>query len=298
MAADDASGRLEIVAGKPLAQGWTGKLWAVEQGVRHARSVAPGATYLLLTDADIEHDAGNLRRLVAKAEAETLDLVSLMARLRCETFWERLLIPAFVFFFQKLYPFPWVNDPERDEAAAAGGCMLIRRAALERCGGVASIRDRIIDDCALAARIKGHGSIWLGLAGKTRSLRGYHRLADIWTMVARTAFAQLGHSVLALAGIGVAMVVVYGLPSALAIFGLFEHGYATFVVATAAWMIMMQAYRPTLRLYGLKPWRASLLPVAALLFTLMTVDSAWRYRKGKGGAWKGRHYGWLRKADG
>ena len=164
-------GRLTVVRGAPLAPGWTGKMWAVHQGLAQAADSAPDAAYVLLTDADIEHAPESLVRLVAKAEDEDLDLVSLMALLRCEAIWEQLLAPAFVFFFQKLYPFPWVNDPRRAAAAAAGGCMLVRRAALERVGGVASIRDRLIDDCALARRIKAGGAVWLGLGERTRSLR-------------------------------------------------------------------------------------------------------------------------------
>ena len=181
--------RLSIVRGSELPAGWVGKMWAVSQGIDSMPMVMEDAGYLLLTDADIRHDSTLLTHLVAMAEEEKRDLVSLMVRLRCESMWERLLIPAFVFFFQKLYPFPWVNDPSRDTAAAAGGCMLVRRDALARIGGFKAIRDRLIDDCSLAAAIKGSGgNIWLGLARRARSLRGYDSLRDIWMMVVRTAF--------------------------------------------------------------------------------------------------------------
>jgi len=190
--------QLQILTAKPLPSGWTGKLWALEQGTQQAQTLNPPPEYLLLTDADIEHESGNLRQLVAKAQQEKLDLVSLMVRLRCQNFWERFLIPAFVFFFQKLYPFRWVNDPTNPTAAAAGGCILIRRDALTRIGGIQAIRQALIDDCAIAQAIKSvhhpKGRIWLGLSSLTRSLRPYPSLASIWEMVTRTAFTQLNYS--------------------------------------------------------------------------------------------------------
>lgn len=278
-----ASDRLTVISGRPLEAGWTGKLWAQNQGLAEAARIMPEARYVLLTDADIEHDPANLRRLVDKAEWESLDLVSLMVRLRCESLWERLLIPAFVFFFQKLYPFRWVNDPEAGTAGAAGGCMLVRRTALERIGGLESIKGRLIDDCSLAARVKEGGAIWLGLAERTRSLRTYESLGKIWRMVARTAFIQLDHSVLALIGTVLAMAVIYLAPP-VALFGGHPAG-------VAPWLLMALAYRPTLALYGRPAWEGLLLPLAALLYTLMTLDSARRHWMGKGGGWKGRTYG-------
>ncbi len=282
--------RLRIVTGAPLASGWTGKLWAVHQGLAEAERIAPAAAYVLLTDADIVHDSGTLRRLVARAESEGLDLVSLMVKLRCRAFWEKLLIPAFVFFFQKLYPFSWVNDPARAAAAAAGGCMLVRRDALRAIGGVAAIRDRLIDDCALAAAIKAKGPIWLGLAERETSLRPYDRLADVWSMVARSAFEQLNRSPSALLGAVLGMVLLYVVPPLAALYGgAAGDGWAS-LVGFGGWALMALAYRPTVRLYGLPDWIALSLPVAGVLYTAMTVDSAVRHWRGQGGGWKGRSY--------
>ncbi len=288
--ADAGSGFLRVIEGAPLEAGWTGKLWAVEQGLREADRTAPEAEYVLFTDADIEHHPGNLLRLVAKARSDGLDLVSLMALLRCESPWERLLIPAFVFFFQKLFPFPRVNDPNRATAAAAGGCMLVRRAALERAGGIRAIRGRLIDDCALAALIKPHGPIWLGLSERTRSIRAYDRLADIWNMVARTAYEQLGCSPAALGGTVIGMAAVYLLGPAAVVAGVVAGDGAAVSAGLSSWLLMWIAYRPTSRLYRQAPWRILLLPVAAVLFTLMTIDSAFCHWRGRGGAWKGRKY--------
>ena len=289
-AAAGSCDRLGIIDGSLLEPGWTGKLWALNQGLEEAERISPEATYILLTDADIDHDPENLRRLVAKAENHRLDLVSLMVLLHCESPWEHLLHPAFVFFFQKLYPFPWVNDPDRPDAAAAGGCMLVRRTALERAGGVGSIRDRLIDDCALAARIKRSGPIWLGLAEKVHSLRSYDRLRGTWKMVARTAFTQLNQSILALIGTVIGMSLLYLAPPAVALAGAAGGETAALLSGLAAWLLMAVAYRPTLRLYGQSGWLALLLPLAALLFTLMTVDSARRHWCKQGGSWKGRSY--------
>ena len=291
-------GRLIVFSGKPLEPGWSGKLWAVCQGLEAADEAdaaappgaSPGASYVLLTDADITHDPGCLRRLVAKAEGENLDLVSLMVRLRSESGWEKLLIPAFIFFFQKLYPFPWVNDPARKTAAAAGGCMLVRRRALLESGGVEAIRGRLIDDCALAAQIKARGPIWLGLTTRVRSARAYGSLGEIWNMVARTAFEQLGNSVFALIATVIVMFVAYLVPL-LASFGLLGGGAPVIALGLLIWWgLMGVAYASTLKLYGL-PWTwTALLPLAALLFILMTVSSAIRTWRGRGGGWKGRHY--------
>lgn len=286
-----SSGRLVVTSPAPLPSGWTGKLWALAEGIRLAGDIAPGAAFLLLTDADIRHGPATVRRLVAKAEAERLDLVSLMVELDHRGVWGRLLIPAFVFFFQKLYPFCWANDPRRTTAAAAGGCILLRPAALARTGGIARIRGDLIDDCALAAAVKGSGGrVWLGLADGAHSLRDNRRFASVWTMVARTAYTQLDHSPLRLAGAMAGMVVTYLVPPlALLLYPL--HGSALAAGAgAAAWMVMAVCYGPTLRLYG-QPFAAGfLLPVAGLLYSLMTVASAVRHWRGRGGAWKGRVY--------
>lgn len=291
-AAATAADRLTVVGGSALPPGWTGKLWAVKQGLNAVETISPSASFVLLTDADIAHDPLNLRRLVAKAERDGRDLVSLMVLLRCESAWERLLIPAFVFFFQKLYPFPLANDPAASTAAAAGGCMLVRRSRLEAIGGIDAIRDRLIDDCALAAAVKrSGGAIWLGLTKSVRSLRAYDSLGEIWRMVARTAFVQLNRSALLLAGTLIGMAMIYIVPPASVAAGLATGDLRLAAVGAAAWALMTVAYLPTVRLYGLGAWRAWLLPAAAVLYTAMTVDSARRHWLGRGGGWKGRHYG-------
>ncbi len=282
---------LTVIKGQPLAPGWSGKLWAVKQGLNEAGRAHPDAPFVLLTDADITHDAQSLKRLVAKAEAENLDLVSLMVLLRCESFWEKLLIPAFVFFFQKLFPFAWVNDPAKSTAAAAGGCMLVRRDALKAAGGIDAIQGRLIDDCALAGMIKNNGRIWLGLTDKVQSRRCYERLSEIWHMVSRTAFEQLNNSFLNLVGAVLGMVVIYLVPP-LAAMTLLGGSPEVVVIGLVTWWGLMQwAFGPTLRLYQLSPMWGVLLPVSALFYTLMTIASAVKYWRGRGGAWKGRHYG-------
>jgi len=289
-AASDWPG-LRVVLGTPLPAGWTGKLWAVHQGLSAAHVYAPDASYVLMTDADIDHAPNNIRELVYKAETEALHLVSLMVKLRCSSFWEKLLIPAFVFFFQKLYPFPWVNDPASPMAAAAGGCMLIRRDTLSAAGGVEAIRDRLIDDCAMGALIKRMGPIWLGLSADTRSLRAYDSLDEVWDMVARTAFVQLDYSILALIGTVGGMFVVYLMPPLATFYGLVESRDDIAITGAIAWAVMTMSYQPTLRLYEQPVWRGMWLPAAALFYGLMTLSSAWRHWQGQGGAWKGRHYG-------
>lgn len=290
------SDRLTVISGQPLAAGWSGKLWAMEQGIRTLRSQPPD--YLLLTDADIAHHAGNLRELVVHAERSQLDLVSLMVKLRCDNFWERFLIPGFVFFFQKLYPFPWVNDPRRPIAAAAGGCILIRWDALMRIGGLESIRQALIDDCSLAARVKSTlpkdsnlpRGIWLGLSDLVRSLRPYDSLTSIWQMVARTAFTQLNYSPWLLSGTVLGMIVLYLAAPLAAISGLLTGNWVLALVGGSTWGLMAIAYLPTIRLYR-QSWIWTLtLPAIGSLYTLMTLDSARQHWQGKGGGWKGRVY--------
>ncbi|HYN38896.1 MAG TPA: glycosyltransferase [Rhodospirillales bacterium] len=283
--------RLVVATGAPLSKRWSGKLWAVHQGERIALTSAPDSEFLLLTDADIEHDSGNLRRLVAVAQSEGRDLVSLMVWLRCETFWERLLVPPFIFFFQKLYPFPRVNDTARPEAAAAGGCMLVRATALHQAGGIAALRGHLIDDCALAARIKRQpGSIWLGLCDRTRSLRPYSRLRDVWSMVARTAFTQLDHSGGKLLATIAGMLVLYATPPLAVLFWLAGGSGHAAALGTGAWALMAASFAPTLQLYRLSQAWSLMLPVAACLYILMTVDSARLSWQGRGGVWKGRSF--------
>ena len=278
-----------VVDGRSLPPAWTGKLWALAQGVEAASKTLPDHTYIWLTDADIEHRPGVLRRLVAKAEGDDRHLVSVMARLRCESAWERLLIPAFVFFFQKLYPFPAVNDPAVSTAAAAGGCVLLHRTMLDRAGGIAAVRDKLIDDCALAGRIRDVGGrLWLGFVADVRSLRPYARLADIWDMVARTAYTQLHHSPMLLVGTLLGMALLYLAPPLLTLTLPLHGDWIAGGLGAAAWGTMAILYRPTLQIYG-QPARAGLsLPVAGLLYALMTLSSAIRHWRGRGGRWKGR----------
>ncbi|MGE0259185.1 MAG: glycosyltransferase [Alphaproteobacteria bacterium] len=279
----DAPGRLTIIRAEPLPAGWSGKLWAVRHGIAAASPREPD--YLLLTDGDIVHAPDNVAELVARAERGGYDLVSLMVKLHCRGFSERLLIPAFVFFFFKLYPPRHVADPARRVAAAAGGCMLIRREALERIGGVDSIRGEIIDDCALARRVKAAGKVWLGVSGDTVSIREYGSWRPIWDMIARCAFAQLGYSTPALVGTVAGMALVYLAPPVLLLLG----PTPARVFGAAAWAGMSAAFVPVLRLYRCPVALAPLLPAAAVFYTAATVWSAIQYWRGRGGRWKGRY---------
>jgi hopene-associated glycosyltransferase HpnB len=286
------SSRLTVLAGEALPKGWSGKLWAVDQGIRHAVRTNDGVEFIFLSDADIVHAPDTLRRLIAKATADRRDMVSLMAKLNCETAWERLLIPAFVFFFQKLYPFPRANDERARTAAAAGGCVLIRRDALERIGGIAAIRGALIDDCSLARAVKrAGGRLWLGLAEGTRSLRVYRGLAPIWMMVARSAFTQLRYSALLLAGTALGMILLYLAPPLLLLTSPFHNDGIAVGLAALAWLLMAAAYLPTARYYRQPLALALTLPAAALLYLGMTLDSARRHWWGRGSRWKGRDYG-------
>jgi hopene-associated glycosyltransferase HpnB len=272
-----------VIQAGPLPPGWSGKLWAIAEGLKHAASLAPD--YLLFTDADIVHAPNNIAELVARAEAEQLDLVSLMVKLRCRSLAETLLIPAFVFFFFMLYPPAWVNRRDRRTAAAAGGCILIRPSALDRIGGIASIRDAIIDDCALARAVKRTGGhIWLGITDDTVSIRDYTRFAEIRAMISRTAFAQLRHSTLLLAGTMLGMAVIDLAPPLL----LFTRNPLAKILGLAAWILMIVAYSPTLRFYGRSVAWAPLLPLVALFYLSATLDSALSYWTGRGGVWKER----------
>ena len=276
--------RLRVVRGAPLAPGWTGKLWAVAQGIEQARQAPGPPDFLLLTDADIAHAPDNLRSLVERARAGRLVLASLMARLTVETWAERLLVPAFVFFFAMLYPFAWVNDPRSGTAAAAGGCMLVDRAGLEAAGGIQAIAGDLIDDCALAALLKRHGPIWLGLTDRARSQRPYSSFAAIGRMVSRSAFAQLGFSAWLLAATVAGMALLYIAPPVIALFGT---GVAR-IAGAAAWVAMAASYQPMLHFYRLGFWRGALLPVIAACYVAFTLTSAIDHWRGRGGMWKGR----------
>jgi hopene-associated glycosyltransferase HpnB len=282
LAAGDAANRLTVLSGKPLPAGWTGKLWAMKQGVEDASARAP--KYLLFTDADIVYEPDALTRLVSEAEAKSLVLNSLMVKLRCESFAERMLIPAFIFFFQMLYPFAWANRPSAATAAAAGGCMLARREALQAAGGVEGIRGALIDDCALAAHMKRQGPIRLSLTDRVRSIRGYPDFQDIRRMVARSAYAQLRYSPVLLAGMALGMALTYLAPVGFALFG---HGLAR-IAGALAWAIMAIAFQPTLRFYRLSPLWGLALPAIALVYLAFTLDSAYQHALGRGGMWKGR----------
>jgi len=272
-----------VIRAGPLPPGWSGKLWAISEGLKHARSLQPD--YLLFTDADIIHGLNNIAELVARAETENLDLVSLMVKLRCRSLAETLLIPAFVFFFFMLYPPAWVARRDRRTAAAAGGCILIRPSALDRIGGIAAIRDAIIDDCALARAVKQTGgNISLGVTDDTVSIRDYTTFAEIRAMISRTAFAQLHHSAWLLAGTILGMAIVYLAPPLLL---LTRNPLAAFF-GLAAWLLMVVSYVPVLRFYGRSIAWAPLLPLVALFYLSATFDSALAYWTGRGGVWKDR----------
>jgi len=269
---------LTVIQATPVPTGWTGKLWAVSQGVREAEQRT--YDYLLLTDADIVHPSGGLAELAAQAEGG-YDLVSWMVTLRCESLAERVLIPAFVFFFFLLYPPAWIRSSRRATAGAAGGCMLIRREMLERIGGIARIRGELIDDCALASAVKRQGGrVWLGLSAEARSIREYGTFGEIERMISRTAFTQLRHSVWLLAGTVAGLMLTYLVPPLLACTGN--------VFGIAAWALMCVAYLPALRFYRRSPLWAPLLPLVAAFYLGATVHSAILYWRGAGGLWKGR----------
>ncbi|KQO09079.1 glycosyltransferase [Sphingomonas sp. Leaf242] len=277
--ARDAGGdRLTIVRGTPLPVDWTGKLWAVSQGIAAAES----PRYLWLTDADIAHAPDTLRSLVARADHHDLALVSLMAKLRCTHWAERALIPAFVYFFQMLYPFSRVNG--RGPGAAAGGCMLVRREALALVGGIGAIRGALIDDCAFGALMKTQGPVWLGLTERSRSIRPYDGIRPIAEMISRSAYAQLDYSPLKLIGAVIGLALVYAAPPLLA---LFADGPAR-ALGIAAWLLMTLSFLPMLRFYRRSPLWSPCLPLIAAFYTGCTLLSAWQHGRGRGGMWKGR----------
>lgn len=293
-AAADGRHAFDVVSVPPLPAGWTGKLWAVENGLKRAAEIMPAATYVLLTDADIALARTTLSRLVAKAESRNLALTSLMARLDARGPWASFLIPAFIFFFQKLYPFPRINDHYDNLAGAAGGCMLARRDAVDAFGGMDAIKGALIDDCAFARAIKDISPstrIWLGLANdEAVSLRDNRELDSIWAMVARSAYAQLGFSPLMLAGAIAGMTIIYLIPPLVLLTAFWHWNIAALFYSVIACTLMAYIYWPTLRLYGRAPWETVLLPVAGALYTAMTFDSAQRHWRGQGAQWKGRSY--------
>jgi hopene-associated glycosyltransferase HpnB len=287
----DRHGGLPLTVGSPgePPAGWTGKLWAVRHGITLARAREP--EYLLLTDADIAHAPDSLRELVAAARSGGFDVVSQMARLRVESLWERLVVPAFVYFFAQLYPFRRIGGKGTRTAAAAGGCVLLRTEAAERARIPDAIRHAVIDDVALARAVKGSGGrIWLGLAEQVDSVRPYPRLHDLWRMVSRSAYAQLRHNPLVLLGTVIGLALVYLVPPVTLIAGLATGETTAALLGGLAWLVMTGTYIPMLRYYGQPLWLAPLLPFTAFLYLLMTVDSAVQHYRGRGAAWKGRTY--------
>ena len=293
--ARDAGAPLTVLAGRPRPEGWAGKVWAMAQGVAAVMPAAPA--YVLFTDADINWAPGALRRLVAAADGDDRALLSQMALLRAETAWERVIVPAFVYFFAQLYPFRRVNNPASRTAAGAGGCMLIRKAALDKAGGLEPIRGALIDDVALATLLKRDGSrCWLGLTTDISSARPYPRLASLCHMVARSAYTHLRYSPLVLAGTLAGLLLLYAAPPAGAIAWLAAAAAgargASITVAglagLAGWALMTVSYLPMLRLYRLSPLRAPSLPLIAVLYAAMTADSARRHYSGRAVSWRGR----------
>jgi hopene-associated glycosyltransferase HpnB len=279
-----AAGRLTVLSGAPLVAGWTGKLWALSQGIAYAEQLTDPPKYLLFTDADIAYSPEAVCSLVRRAEAGGFVLTSLMARLRCASPAERALIPAFIFFFQMLYPFAWVNRCDCRTAAAAGGCILVERRTLAAAGGVAAIRGALIDDCALGAKLKARGRIWLGLSNRVVSLRHYDKFDDVRRMVSRSAYAQLRYSPLLLAGTFLALTFTFLTAPLIALLG----SAAAQLTASTVWVLMALAFFPTLRFYRLSPLWAPLLPVIAAVYLGFTLDSAYQHARGRGGMWKGR----------
>lgn len=274
--------QMTVVEGKGPPPGWTGKLWAVKQGIDAAQRSHPD--YLLLTDADIVHAPDTLAWLVKQSVAGRYVLTSLMAKLRCESLAERSHVPAFIYFFQMLFPFLWVCRAQSGVAAAAGGCMLVRTDALVTAGGIASIRTALIDDCSLAATLKKIGPIWLGLTDRVHSIRPYDTLSDVKQMISRSAYAQLRYSPLLLGGTAASMILTFIVPPLLAIFA---SGFPR-LLGLVAWVAMALSYVPTLRFYGLSPLWSVSLPGTASLYLYYTLNSAYQYSRGRGGQWKGR----------
>jgi len=277
------SSALTIIEGWPPPAGWSGKLWALQQGIQRAQELAP--QFFLFTDADIEHAPASIATLVSIAEPGAYDLASYMVKLHCGTFAERLLIPAFVFFFFKVYPPAWISGPQRKTAGAAGGCILIRPEALQRAGGMEAIRGEIIDDCALAQAVKSNGGrVWLGLTELATSIRPYGTFAGIGRMISRSAFSQLNHSgvMLLLALLG--LLATYLLPPLL----VFTGQPLPVILGAAAWLLMTITYLPMVRFYRLNPLWTLMLPAIAAFYMGATMHSAIKYWSGRGGEWKGR----------
>lgn len=282
--ADAAGCKIAVVSGSALPSGWTGKVWAMHQGIAVASDRPNAPQYFLLTDADIGYEPDVLTSLVQRASGENRVLTSVMAKLNCESFAEKALIPAFVFFFKMLYPFGWANRAIARTAAAAGGCMLVERLALERAGGIAAIRGALIDDCTLARNMKVQGPIWLGMSERVVSLRSYPKVEDIRRMVARSAYAQLHYSPLLLLGTVVGLSIIYLAPPLI----FFAGSYPVWIISGVAYLLMALAFQPTLRFYHRSPLWGLALPLIAAAYLVFTLDSAYQHSAGRGGLWKGR----------
>ncbi len=285
--AEQAAGKTEqltIIRGRPLPSGWSGKLWAVQQGVERARELDPD--FLLLTDADIEHGLRSIATLITIARSQRCDLVSFMVKLYCQSLAERALVPAFVYFFFQLYPPAWISSPQRKTAGAAGGSILVRPQALERAGGIQAIRNEIIDDCALARAVKRSGGrVWLGISAETRSIRPYGTFAEVGRMISRSAFNQLQHSTWLLLFAMIGMTMTYVLPPLLA---LFSGRPVPSLLGAVAWAIMAVTFLPIVRFYRLNLLWSLALPLIAVFYMGATFHSAFKFWTGRGGEWKGR----------
>ena len=289
----DPLNKILLLQGKPLIAGWTGKLWAVHQGIQKISDLLPASeqqdVYVWLSDADVIHHPQTLSHLLSIVHQKKVDLVSVMVKLSAKSFWEKLLIPAFIYFFQKLYPFAAVASDKSKIAAAAGGCILIHRKILEKIGGIVSIRNQLIDDCALAKQVKNvRGKLWLGLTNTSIAARPYENLSQLWGMITRSAYRQLNHSFILLILTCVGMIVTYLLPWVFIILSLVVFNWVHLLLSFLTIILMIRTYLPTLRLYQLPKIWSLLLPIAAFFYLMMTIHSAYLHKMGKGGNWKGR----------
>lgn len=283
---------LRIVRTPDKPAGWSGKLWALETGWRDICGRGEKPDFIWLNDADIVHDPEVLTALVTKAQARQSALTSLMVRLDSSGFWGALLVPAFIYYFQLLYPFTAVSRPSSTAAGAAGGCILLERSWLEKLGGFDPLKDALIDDCTLARHIQNAGGrLWLGHGTASRSLRDNSTLGSIWTMVRRTAYAQLGYNFALLLVCMAGLVLTFLVPPLAFVFGVLSGQWLMALLGGGATALMLLSYAPTLQLYGLPRWQVIFLPAVTVLYGLMTFHSAWAHITGTGNAWKGRSYG-------
>ena len=282
---------VHIIQAEKLPQGWSGKLWALQSGHDYTDKMKSVPDYYWLSDADISHEPETLTRLVQWAQKQDIALVSLMVTLNCKGFWERLIIPAFIYYFQLLYPFHAVNNVKRSEAGAAGGCILISRAAVQSIGGFHAIKDKLIDDCSLAQAVKAKGhKIWLGHGTESLSLRNSARFSQLCKMVARTAFVQLSHSYIWLLLAVLSMFLIYILPVLSFVYGIAHQQWLLVIIAASTWSLMAYTYWPTIRAYKLKGFETFLMPFTASLFMGMTLYSSWLHFRGLHAGWHNRSY--------